>query len=73
MKTTKNNRSAAQRTTDFRLPALLTLLICGCFSSQASLSIDSNVAALQSLQNLQQLSTGLQINSPADNAASMEE
>jgi hypothetical protein len=69
MKTTKNNRSAAQRTTDFRLPALLTLLICGCFSSQASLSIDSNVAALQSLQNLQQLSTGLQINSPADNAA----
>ena len=73
MKTTKNNHPLNQRSAEFRLPCLVALLLCAGVSARASLAADlqvnqSALVAQQSLnQSLQQLSTGLQINSAANN------
>ena len=63
MKTTKNNRGSHQ----FRMPCLLAVLLCAGVSARASLALQNNLQSLQAQQNLNQLSTGLKINSGNDN------
>jgi hypothetical protein len=73
MKTTQRNSD--QRPVEFRLPGLLALLLCAGFSAKASLADSLSSQGDQNLlaqQSLQQLSTGLQINSAADDAAGLQ-
>jgi len=76
MNTAKNNHRFNHRPAPFRLPCLVALLLCAGVSARASLASlqvnQSSLAAQQNLsQTLNQLSTGLQINSGADNPAGL--
>jgi hypothetical protein len=67
MKTLKIKTSAGRNHRALRITGLAALLVCAGWSTQASLAVQNNTDQLLQT-SLQQLSTGLRINSASDNA-----